>query len=99
MSKIESTKIGLSESSSGYLLKIKSSDKWRDSFLDNDPFTSNVISGFVKTNTSIETLDLTLLTDSTKLLDKIEEVEKDRNIVFEQNRPFIGLNRKIYHMF
>ncbi|BAP35762.1 SIR2 family protein [Acinetobacter guillouiae] len=94
LSKIESTKIGLSESSSGYLLKIKSSDKWRDSFLDNDPFTSNVISGFVKTNTSIETLDLTLLIDSTKLLDKIEEVEKDRNIVFEQNRPFIGLIQK-----
>ncbi|MCH7303505.1 hypothetical protein MMP74_03735 [Acinetobacter sp. NIPH 1869] len=94
LSKIEGTKLGLSESSKDYLLKIKSADKWRENFLDNDPFSPNVISGFVKTNTSTEMLDLNLLTDSTKLFDRIEEIEKDRNIVFEQNRPFIGLIQK-----
>lgn len=91
LSKIESTNMGLSESSQKYLLKIKSSEKWKENFLKDDPYSPNVISGFVKTNTSTEMLDLNTISESTHLFDKMEKIENNRAIIFEQHRPFIGL--------
>ncbi|WP_180024062.1 hypothetical protein [Acinetobacter sp. YH1901134] len=52
------------------------------------------MSGLVKTNTSIDMFDLGLITDSTKLLDEIKKIENERSVIFEQNRPFIGLIQK-----
>lgn len=91
LDKIESTKIGLSESAKKDLLKIKSSDKWKNSFLDQEPFIPGAISSLIETNTSIDMLDLD---DSTRLFDEIKKIENDRSILFEQNRPFIGLIQK-----
>lgn len=94
LNEIANTKIGLSESARPYFLEVKSSDKWKHSFLDEEPFIPGVISGWVETNTSTDLLDLGLITDSTKLFDEIKKIENDRSTVFSQNRPFIGLIQK-----
>lgn len=94
LNQIRNSKIGLSESAKKDLLKIKSSDKWKNSFLDEEPFIPGAISGLVKTNTSTDMFDLGLITDSTKLLDEIKKIENERSVVLEQNRPFIGLIQK-----
>ncbi|EPJ3660436.1 hypothetical protein NXT47_003556, partial [Acinetobacter baumannii] len=87
-------KIGLSESAKNYLLEIKSSDQWKESFLDNEPSISGVISGWVQTNTSTDMLNLRTIEESTKLLNEIKQIETDRSIIFEKKRPFIGLIQK-----
>ncbi|MCU4424165.1 SIR2 family protein [Acinetobacter sp. WU_MDCI_Abxb74] len=91
LSQIENTKTGLSESSKNYLLKIKTSDEWQESFLDEEPYSPNAIAGLIKTNISAEMLDLRLISNSTELFDKIEKIENDRSVFLEQNKPFIGL--------
>lgn len=94
LNQIESTKTGLSESSKNYLLKIKKSDKWQESFLDEEPYSPNAVAGFIKTNISSEMLDLIQITDSTELFNIIEKLENDRSVFFEQKKPFIGLIQK-----
>ncbi|MDV5699329.1 hypothetical protein [Acinetobacter baumannii] len=84
MNKINNTKIGLSESAKNYLLEIKSSDQWKESFLDNEPSISGVISGWVQTNTSTDMLNLRTIEESTKLLNEIKQIETDRSIIFEK---------------
>ncbi|CAI3102157.1 hypothetical protein MWMV8_MWMV8_00177 [Acinetobacter calcoaceticus] len=91
LSQIKNTKTGLSESSKNYLLKIKTSDEWQESFLDEEPYSPNAIAGLIKTNISAEMLDLRLISNSTELFDKIEKIENDRSVFLEQNKPFIGL--------
>lgn len=94
LNEIENTVIGLSESAKRYFLEIKSSDKWKESFLDEKTYVPGVVSGWVETNTSTDMFDLTLINDSSKLFDEIKKIENDRSVVFEQNRPFIGLIQK-----
>ncbi|ARD28234.1 SIR2 family protein [Acinetobacter lactucae] len=94
LNKINNTKTGLSESAKNYLLEIKSSDQWKESFLDNEPSISGVISGWVQTNTSTDMLNLRTIKESTKLFNEIKQIETDRSIIFEKKRPFIGLIQK-----
>lgn len=94
LNEIENTEIGLSECSKQYFLEIKSSDKWKHSFLDEEPFVPGVISGWGETNTSTNISELESIVDSTQFFDEIKKIENDRSMVFSQNRPFIGLIQK-----
>ncbi|MFV5513793.1 SIR2 family protein [Acinetobacter gerneri] len=94
LNEIENTEIGLSECSKQYFLEIKSSEKWSDSFLDEEPFIPGVMTGLVETNTSTNLSELELIADSTQLFDEIKIIENDRSEVLSRNRPFIGLFHK-----
>ncbi|MEQ1160118.1 SIR2 family protein [Acinetobacter calcoaceticus] len=94
LNEINNTEVGLSESAKKYLSEIKSSNHWKESFLDNDPYVPGVISGWVQTNTSIDMLNLSTIKDSTKLFNELKKIELDRSIIFEKKRPFIGLIQK-----
>lgn len=91
LSEINKTTTGLSESAKKYLSEIESSKKWDSSFLDDEPFNPTCTANWVKTDTSIDMLDLELMTDSSRLFNEIKKYESDRSLSFTRNRPFIGL--------
>lgn len=85
--KIAQTKVGLSSYAYTEFTKIKSTDNWQENYVEQESLIAGVQSGLISTNTSSKELDA--INDSTEFFEKVELLESDRSIWFQQNKPFI----------
>lgn len=90
--KIAQTKVGFSSYAYKEFTKIKSTDNWQENYVEQESLIAGVQSGWISTNTSSKELDA--INDSTEFFEKVELLESDRSIRFEQNKPFIEFIEK-----
>lgn len=90
--KIAQTKVGLSSYAYKEFTKIKSTDNWQEDYVEQESLIAGVQSGWISINTSSKELDA--INDSTEFFEKVELLESDRSVRFEEKKPFIEFIEK-----